>query len=77
MHGVVLRLVVLFLGQLRGYIPRSCLAAGLIMVAYKMSGWRTVVALSKTPKSDFLVLMTTFVLTVVFDLTIAIEVGLL
>ena len=76
-HAVVLLLVLLFLGQLVGYIPMPCLAAVLIMVAYNMSGWRTFVALSKTPKSDFLVLMTTFVLTVVFDLTIAIEVGLL
>lgn len=76
-HAVVLLLVLLFLGSLVGFIPMPCLAAVLIMVAYNMSGWRTFVALSKSPKSDFLVLMTTFILTVVFDLTIAIEVGLL
>ena len=53
-----------------------CLAAVLIMVSYNMSGWKTFVALAKNPKSDFAVLITTFILTVVFDLTIAIEVGL-
>jgi len=54
-----------------------CLAAVLIMVSYNMSGWKTFVSLARNPKSDFAVLITTFVLTVVFDLTIAIEIGLL
>ena len=76
-HAVVLLLVLLFLGQLVGMIPMPCLAAVLIMVAYNMSGWKTFVSLAKNPKSDFAVLITTFVLTVVFDLTIAIEIGLL
>lgn len=76
-HAGVLLLVLLFLGNLVGYIPMACLAGVLIMVAYNMSGWRTIVSLSKNPKSDFAVMLTTFVLTVVFDLTIAIEVGLL
>ena len=75
-HAVVLLLVLLLLGKLVGLIPMPCLAAVLIMVSYNMSGWKTFVALAKNPKSDFAVLMTTFVLTVVFDLTIAIEVGL-
>ncbi|MBQ2025696.1 MAG: sulfate permease [Paludibacteraceae bacterium] len=76
-HAVVLLLVLLFLGQLVGMIPMPCLAAVLVMVAYNMSGWKTFVSLAKNPKSDFAVLITTFVLTVVFDLTIAIEIGLL
>ena len=76
-HAVVLLLVLLFLGKLVGLIPMPCLAAVLVMVAYNMSGWRTFVSLSKGQKSDFAVLITTFVLTVVFDLTIAIEIGLL
>ena len=75
-HAIVLLLVLLLLGKLVGLIPMPCLAAVLIMVSYNMSGWKTFVALAKNPKSDFAVLMTTFVLTVVFDLTIAIEVGL-
>ena len=75
-HAVVLLLVLLLLGKLVGLIPMPCLAAVLIMVSYNMSGWKTFVALAKNPKSDFAVLITTFILTVVFDLTIAIEVGL-
>ena len=55
----------------------ACLAGVLIMVSYNMSGWRTVKAILKTPKSDVTVMIVTFLLTVVFDLTIAIELGLL
>ncbi|NLK92839.1 MAG: STAS domain-containing protein [Bacteroidales bacterium] len=76
-HAIVLLLVLLFLGKFVGYIPMACLAAVLIIVAYHMSGWRSFISLSKNPKSDFVVLMTTFLLTVIFDLTIAIEIGLL
>ncbi len=76
-HAVVLLLVLLFLGKLVGYIPMPCLAAVLIMVSYNMSGWRTFRAILRNPKSDIAVLFTTFLLTVIFDLTIAIEVGLL
>ncbi len=76
-HAIVLLLVLLFLGQLVGYIPMPCLAGVLIIVSYNMSGWRSFVSLSKSPKSDFSVLMVTFILTVIFDLTVAIEVGLL
>ena len=76
-HAIVLLLVLLLMGPLVGLIPMPCLAAVLIMVAYNMSGWRTFVSLSKNPKSDFAVLMVTFVLTVIFDLTVAIEIGLL
>jgi SulP family sulfate permease len=76
-HALVLLLIFLFAMPLINYVPMSCLAAVLIMVAYNMSGWRTVAGIFKTPKSDVTVLIVTFVLTVVFDLTIAIEMGLL
>ena len=76
-HAVVLLLVLLFMGQLVGMIPMSCLAAVLIMVAYSMSGWKTIRGLIKHPNRDLWVLLITFFLTVIFDLTIAIEVGLL
>ncbi len=76
-HACVLLLVLLFFGKLVGLIPMPCLAGVLIMVSYNMSGWRTFVSLWKSPKSDFSVLMATFLLTVIFDLTIAIEIGLL
>ena len=76
-HAFVLLLVLLALGRLVGYIPMPCLAGVLIVVSYNMSGWRAFVSLSKSPKSDFSVLIVTFILTVVFDLTVAIEIGLL
>ncbi len=76
-HAVMLLLVLLCFGPLVGMIPMACLAGVLIIVSYNMSGWREVVALSKAPKSDFIVMLVTFILTVIFDLTIAIEIGLL
>jgi SulP family sulfate permease len=76
-HTVVLLLIFLFLMPLINLVPMSCLAAVLIIVAYNMSGWRTVVGIFKSPKSDVSVLIVTFLLTVIFDLTIAIEIGLL
>lgn len=76
-HAVVLLLIMLFLGSLTKHIPMACLAGVLVVVSYNMSEWRTFKSLLKTPKSDVAVLMTTFLLTVIFDLTIAIEVGLL
>ena len=76
-HTVVLLLVLLFMGKFVGMIPMACLAAVLIMVSYNMSGWRTFLWLAKNPKSDFAVMLTTFILTVLFDLTVAIGVGLL
>lgn len=75
-HAVVLLLIFFFLMPLANYIPMSCLAGVLVIVSYNMSGWRTVKQLMKNPKSDITVLWLTFILTVVFDLTIAIEVGL-
>ena len=76
-HAVVLLLVFLFAMPLINYVPMACLAAVLMVVAYNMSGWRTVRALLHTSKSDISVMAVTFTLTVVFDLTIAIEIGLL
>lgn len=76
-HAVVLLLIMLFLGNLTQHIPMACLAGVLVIVSYNMSEWRTFKALMKSPKSDRAVLLTTFLLTVIFDLTIAIEVGLL
>ena len=76
-HAVVLLLILLFLMPLAQYIPMACLAGVLVIVSYNMSGWRTFKALLKNPKSDIGVLLVTFFLTIIFDLTIAIEVGLL
>lgn len=76
-HAVVLFLIFLFMMPLINLVPMSCLAAVLIVVAYNMSGWRTIRALLHNPKSDISVLAVTFLLTVIFDLTIAIEMGLL
>ena len=76
-HAVVLLLIYFFLMPLASYIPMSCLAGVLVMVSYNMSGWRSIVQMLRNPKSDVAVLMLTFVLTVVFDLTIAIEVGII
>ncbi len=75
-HAIVLLLILLFLMPLAQYIPMACLAGVLVIVSYNMSGWRTFKALLKNPKSDVTVLLITFFLTVIFDLTIAIEVGL-
>jgi SulP family sulfate permease len=76
-HTGVLLLVLLFMGNLVGMIPMACLAGVLVMVSYNMSGWRTFLWLLKNPKSDLVVMLVTFVLTVLFNLTIAIEIGLL
>lgn len=76
-HAAVLALIVLFLGNLTSHIPMACLAGVLVIVAYNMSEWRTFKSLMRSPKSDVAVLLTTFILTVVFDLTVAIEIGLL
>ena len=76
-HTVVLLLVLLFLGGLVGIIPMPCLAGVLIMVAYNMSGWRTIRSMCRQSRSDIAILFTTMILTIIFDLTIAIEVGLI
>ena len=76
-HAVVLLLILLFLMPLARFIPMACLAGVLIVVAYNMSGWRTFKALLSNPKSDVFVLLLTFFLTVIFDLTVAISAGLI
>ena len=75
-HAAVLLLILLLLMPLAQYIPMACLAGVLVIVSYNMSGWRTFKALLKNPKSDVTVLLITFFLTVIFDLTSAIEWGL-
>ena len=75
-HAIVLLLILLLLMPLAQYIPMGCLAGVLVVVSYNMSGWRTFKALLKNPKSDVTVLLITFFLTVIFDLTVAIEMGL-
>ena len=76
-HALVLLLIFLFMMPLINYVPLACLAAVLMVVAYNMSGWRTIIGIFHAPKSDISVLLVTFFLTVIFDLTIAIEIGLL
>ena len=76
-HAIVLALIYLFLMPLVKYIPMACLAGILVVVAYNMSEWRSFRAILRNPKSDIIVLLVTFFLTVIFDLTVAIEVGVL
>ncbi|MEG1634124.1 MAG: SulP family inorganic anion transporter [Rikenellaceae bacterium] len=76
-NAIVLLLILLLLGNLSQHIPMACLAGILVLISYNMSDWRTFVSLLRMPRADVVVLVTTFLLTVIFDLTIAIEVGLL
>ena len=77
-HAVTLLFILLFLMPYASLIPMSCLAAILIMVGYNMSGWRTVLRILKSaPKSDIAVLLITLILTVFFDLVVAIEFGMI
>ncbi len=76
-HAVVLLLIMLFLGGLTRHIPMSCLAGVLVVVAYNMSEWRQFRSLARGERAGAAVLGATFLLTVIFDLTIAIEIGLL
>ena len=76
-HAVVLLLILLFFGKLARLIPMSCLAGILVIVAYNMSEWRSFKSLFRNSKSDIAVLLTTFFLTVIIDLTVAIQFGLL
>lgn len=75
-HSITLLLIMLFFGSYAKLIPMATLAAILIIVAYNMSEWHSFKSLLKSPKSDVVVLLTTFFLTVVLDLTIAIEIGM-
>lgn len=75
-HSITLLLIMLFFGSYAKLIPMATLAAILVIVAYNMSEWHAFRSLLKSPKSDVAVLLTTFFLTVIFDLTIAIEIGM-
>ncbi len=76
-HSLVLLLIMIFFGQYAGMIPLCVLASILVVVSYNMFEWREFKAQLKMPKSDVLVLLTTFILTILFDLTIAIEIGMI
>jgi SulP family sulfate permease len=75
-HSLTLLLIMLAFGSYAQLIPMATLAAILIMVAYNMSEWHSFKSLLKSPRSDVVVLLTTFFLTVIFDLTLAIEIGM-
>jgi len=75
-HAITLLLITLFFGRWAGLIPLATLAAILVVVAFHMSEWRTFASEFRAPKSDVAVLLTTFLLTVLVDLTVAIEVGM-
>ncbi len=74
-HAVTLLLILLLLGKWAAMVPLAALAAILVVVAYHMSEWRTFAGLLRAPKSDVIVLLLTFVLTVFVDLTVAVQVG--
>ncbi|MCQ2124381.1 MAG: sulfate permease [Fibrobacter sp.] len=76
-HAVVLLLIMLVLGRYAEMIPMAALAAVLFQVAFNMCGYRAVIKMFKLPKSDVMVMLVAFFLTVVIDLTVAIEVGVL
>lgn len=76
-HAVTLLVIILAAAPWAGLIPLPCLAAILIVVAYNMSEWHSFIALLKSPRSDVVVLLTTFGLTVLVDLTVAIQVGMI
>lgn len=75
-HALTLLIIMLFAGKLAKLIPLSCLAGILAVVAYNMSEWRSFATVLRGPSADILVLLATFLLTVLVDLTIAIEVGM-
>ena len=76
-HALTLLIIMLFLGQWAKLIPMACLAGILIVVAYNMSEWRSFVSILKGAYFDKLILLTTFFITVFYDLTLAIEVGII
>ena len=75
-HAITLLLIMLFFGTWAKLLPLASLAAILIVVAYNMSEWRSFISLLKSPRSDVVVLVTTFILTVLIDLNVAIEIGM-
>ncbi len=75
-HAVTLLLIMVFIGKWAALIPMATLAGILVVVAYHMSEWKNFLSVTKGPRSDAAVLLTTFLLTVLVDLTIAIEIGM-
>lgn len=75
-HALVLLLILVFLGQWASLIPLSCLAGILVVIAYNMSEYRNFMSILQGPKGDVAVMLTTFFLTILIDLTIAIEIGI-
>jgi len=75
-HSVTLLIILLFVGKLAALIPMATLAGVLIIVAYNMSEWRNFISILKLSKSDAAVMVVTFLLTVLVDLTVAIEIGM-
>ena len=75
-HAITLLLIMLFVGKWAALIPMATLAGILVVVAYNMSEWESFVSVFKGPRSDVAVLITTFLLTVLVDLTVAIEIGM-
>jgi SulP family sulfate permease len=74
-HALTLLAILLLFGRWASLVPMCSLAAVLVVVSYNMSEWRTFRSLLRAPRSDVAVLLTTFVLTVVFDLTLAVQIG--
>ena len=75
-HAIVLLLIMVFVGKWAALIPMATLAGILVVVAYNMSEWENFISVLKGPRSDSAVLLTTFLLTVIVDLTVAIEIGM-
>ena len=75
-HAITLLLIMLFIGKWAALIPMATLAGILVVVAYNMSEWESFISVFKGPRSDVAVLLTTFLLTVLVDLTVAIEIGM-
>lgn len=75
-HAVTLLFIMLFFGKWAAYIPMATLAGILVIVAYNMSEWESFLSVFKGPRSDVIILLTTFFLTVLIDLTVAIEIGM-
>src|SRR5688500_8595954 len=76
-HAATLLIIMLIAGRWTSYIPMSCLAGILVVVAYNMSEWENFLSIAKGNRRDALVMVATFLLTVLFDLTLALEVGML
>jgi SulP family sulfate permease len=75
-HAITLLLILLFVGKWAAMVPLSALAAILVVVSYHMSEWRSFASLLRAPRSDLVVLLLTFVLTIFVDLTVAVQVGI-